>query len=163
MVGVRHPPHVRSFGAVGATMGAERFLGEDVETLRTELAETQARLKEAQGELARLVRLAEADLQRQRPGEQSSVVAASVRRPAAKDVAARIARLVQLYREASAASPDAAPVVDENTLLRWLETSGLFDRDFYLKCNGDVASAGADPTQHYFNHGYAEARPPCAL
>jgi hypothetical protein len=138
-------------------------LGEDVETLRTELAETQARLREAQGELARLVRLAEADLQRRRPGEQSSVVAASVRRPAAKDVAARIARLVQLYREAAATSPNGAPVVGEDMMLRWLETSGLFDRDFYLKCNGDVANAGADPTQHYFNHGFAEARPPSAL
>ncbi len=42
-------------------------MGEDVEALRAELAETQARLKEAQGELARLVRLAEADLQRRRP------------------------------------------------------------------------------------------------
>jgi hypothetical protein len=153
----------RSFRAAGRLEGTERFLGEDVETLRTELAETQARLKEAQGELARLVRLAEADLQRRRPGEQSSVVAASVRRPAAKDVAARIARLVQLYREAAAAAPNGAPVVGEDTMLRWLETSGLFDRDFYLKCNGDVAGAGADPTQHYFNHGYAEARPPSAL
>ena len=148
---------------MGARIRTERFLGEDVETLRTELAETQARLKEAQGELARLVRLAEADLHRRRPGEQSSVVAASVRRPAAKDVAARIARLVELYREASAASPNGAPVVGEDTMLRWLETSGLFDRDFYLKCNGDVASAGADPTQHYFNHGYAESRPPSPL
>ena len=73
------------------------------------------------------------------------------------------ARLVQLYREASVASPNGAPVVGEDTMLRWLETSGLYDRDFYLKCNGDVASAGADPTQHYFNHGYAEARPPSAL
>ena len=147
----------------GAVIGTERFLGEDVKALRTELAETKARLKEAQGELARLVRLAEADLQRQRPGEPSSVVAASVRRPAAKDVAARIARLVELYREASAAAPGGAPVVGQDTMLRWLEISGLFDRDFYLKSNGDVASAGADPTQHYFNHGYAEARPPCTL
>ena len=148
---------------MGAVMGTGLLLGDDVETLRTERDETQARLKEAQSELARLVRLAEADLQRRRPGEPSSVVAASVRRPAAKDVAARIARLVELYREASAAAPDGAPVVGEDTMLRWLETSGLFDREFYLKCNGDVASAGADPTQHYFNHGYAEARPPCAL
>ncbi|MHB2208493.1 hypothetical protein [Methylobacterium sp. CM6257] len=138
-------------------------MGEDVEALRTALAETQARLQEAQGELARLVRLAEADLQRRRPGEQSSVVAASVRRPAAKDVAARIAKLVQLYREASAATSNSAPVVSEETMLKWLETSGLFDREFYLKCNGDVAGAGVDPTHHYFNHGYAEARPPCAL
>lgn len=138
-------------------------MGEDVEALRSELAETQARLREAHGELARLVRLAEADLHRRRPGEQSSVVAASVRRPAAKEVAARIARLVELYRKASAAAPNGAPEVDQDTMLRWLETSGLFDRDFYLKSNGDVASAGANPALHYFNHGHAEARPPSAL
>ena len=138
-------------------------MDENVEALRTALAETQARLQEAQGELARLVRLAEADLQRQRPGEQSSVVAASVRRPPAKDVAARIAKFVQLYHDALAANSNSAPVISEETMRAWLEASGLFDRNFYLKCNGDVAGAGVDPTHHYFNHGYAEARPPCAL
>ncbi|MEL6059223.1 MULTISPECIES: hypothetical protein [unclassified Methylobacterium] len=141
----------------------EPTLGEDVEALRAELAETQARLKEAQGELARLVRLAEADLQRRRPGEQSSVVASSVRRPAAKEVAARIARFAHLYREAAAATPDRAPVVPEATMLEWLETSGLFDRQFYLACNDDVANAGADPTQHYYNHGSEEGRLPSPL
>ncbi|TXN75955.1 hypothetical protein FV228_02020 [Methylobacterium sp. WL18] len=138
-------------------------MSDDVETLRTALSDTQARLSEAQGELARLVRMAEADLQRRRPGEQSSVVAASVRRPAAKDVAARIAQLVHLYREAASAAPDHAPVVTEAMMLQWLEASGLFDRQFYLSCNGDVANAGADPALHYYNHGHAEARPPCAL
>lgn len=137
--------------------------GEDAEALRAALTDTQARLKEAQGELARLVRLAEADLQRRRPGEQSSVVASSVRRPAAKDVAARIARLVHLYREAAAAAQDHAPVVSEQTMLDWLETSGLFDRQFYLACNDDVADAGADPARHYFNHGSEEARLPSTL
>lgn len=141
----------------------EPTLGEDLDGLRAELAESRARLKEAQGELARLVRLAEADLQRRRPGEQSSVVASSVRRPAAKDVAARIARLVRLFRDAAAATSDRAPVVSEQTMLEWLETSGLFDRQFYLACNDDVANAGADPTRHYYNHGSEEARLPSAL
>lgn len=143
--------------------GMESTLAEDIDVLRAELAETQARLREGQGELARLVRLAEADLQRRRPGEQSSVVASSVRRPAAKEVAGRIARLVHLYREAAAAAPDRAPVIPEQTMLEWLETSGLFDRQFYLTCNDDVANAGADPTQHYYNHGSEEARLPCTL
>jgi len=141
----------------------EPTLSEDVDALRAELAETQARLKDAQGELARLVRLAEADLQRRRPGEQSSVVASSVRRPPAKEVAARIAKFVHLYREAAVASPDRAPVVPEQTLLDWLETSGLFDRNFYLACNDDVANAGADPTRHYYNHGSEEGRLPGTL
>lgn len=137
-------------------------MGEDVEALRAELADTQARLKETQGELARLVRLAEADLQRRRPGEQSSVVASSVRRPAAKELAARIARFAHLYREAAIAA-DRAPVVPEQTMLGWLEASGLFDRQFYLSCNDDVANAGADPTQHYYNHGSEEGRLPSTL
>ena len=137
--------------------------GEDAQALRAALTDTQAKLKEAQGELARLVRLAEADLQRRRPGEQSSVVASSVRRPAAKDVAARIARLVHLYRAAAADAQDHAPVVSEQTMLDWLETSGLFARQFYLPCNDDVAGAGADPVRHYFNHGSEEARLPSTL
>lgn len=141
----------------------EPTLGEDVEALRAELVETQARLKDAQGELARLVRLAEADLQRRRPGEPSSVVAASVRRPAAKEVAARIARFAHLYREAAAAAPDRAPVIPEATMLEWLETSGLFDRQFYRTCNDDVANAGADPVRHYYNHGSEEGRLPSTL
>lgn len=138
-------------------------MGQDVEALRAELAETQARLMEAQRELARLVRLAEADLRRQRPGEQSSVVASSVRRPAAKEVAARIARFAHFYRAAAAASPSRAPVIPEQTMLHWLETSGLFDREFYLACNDDVASAGANPTHHWYNHGSEEGRLPSTL
>lgn len=141
---------------------AESELSDDVNCLRAALTECQTRLQEARVELARMVRLAEADLQRRRPGEQSSVVASAVRRPAAKDVSARIARFIHLYREAAAAQ-DQAPTVSEQTMLEWLEASGLFDRQFYLMCNDDVASANADPARHYFHHGSEEARLPCPL
>jgi len=34
-----------------------------------------------------------------------------------------------------------------------LRTSGLFDADFYLRRNPDVAAAGMDPLMHYLEHG----------
>lgn len=38
--------------------------------------------------------------------------------------------------------------------------SGLFDADFYLAANPDVAAAGMDPLDHYVHHGAAEGRDP---
>ncbi len=132
-----------------------------MEALRAELAETQGRLKEAQGELARLVRLAEADLQRRRPGEQSSVVASSVRRPAAKEVAARIARFAHLYREGRRGPrPIAPPSSPRRRCSNGSRPQACSTVSFYLACNDDVANAGADPTQHYYNHGSEEGRLP---
>lgn len=43
-----------------------------------------------------------------------------------------------------------------------LESSGLFDRHWYLAVNPDVVSAGLDPLIHYFRFGWAEARRPNA-
>lgn len=45
---------------------------------------------------------------------------------------------------------------------RLLLDAGLFDADFYLSCYADVKAAGADPYEHYINHGIAELRDPCA-
>jgi GT2 family glycosyltransferase len=38
-----------------------------------------------------------------------------------------------------------------------------FDREFYLNQYPDVAAAGADPLQHYLNHGRAERRAPSRI
>jgi hypothetical protein len=38
--------------------------------------------------------------------------------------------------------------------------SGLFDPDYYLRRNADVAAAGADPVVHYLQWGAAELRDP---
>lgn len=35
-----------------------------------------------------------------------------------------------------------------------------FDRDYYLAHNPDVAGSGADPVQHYLDHGHVEGRDP---
>ena len=146
-----------------ASFEADHHDGADIGELRAALAESKARLTEARGELARLVRLAEADLGRVRPGETSSVLSAAVRRPGSKEVATRIARLVELFKEAAAVADDQIPAISEQTLREWLEASGLFDRRFYLTCNADVAGSGTDPFHHYYHHGAAEARLPSAL
>ena len=41
-----------------------------------------------------------------------------------------------------------------------LRASGLFDPDFYLDANPDVAAAGIDPVNHYADTGAGEARNP---
>lgn len=49
---------------------------------------------------------------------------------------------------------------------RWLRErmlqSGLFDAEFYLQQNPDVATAGIDPLQHYLIQGWREGRDPSA-
>lgn len=39
----------------------------------------------------------------------------------------------------------------------------VFDREFYLRENPDVAAAGIDPLNHYLDHGAAEQRQPHPL
>ena len=39
----------------------------------------------------------------------------------------------------------------------------LFDREFYLRSNPDVAAAGVDPLRHYVKYGSAEQRQPHPL
>ncbi len=41
-----------------------------------------------------------------------------------------------------------------------LVESGLFDVDWYLKCNSDVAAAGLDPVTHFLHQGWQEGRRP---
>ncbi len=44
-----------------------------------------------------------------------------------------------------------------------IEQSGLFDRNYYLQQNPDVAKAGIDPLAHYFSRGAYEGRDPHPL
>lgn len=41
-----------------------------------------------------------------------------------------------------------------------VRATGLFDADWYLGANPDVAAAGVDPLRHYVTHGIAENRRP---
>jgi capsular polysaccharide biosynthesis protein len=43
---------------------------------------------------------------------------------------------------------------------RLIESSGLFEREWYLKHNSDVAKAGVDPARHYVSRGGFEGRRP---
>jgi glycosyl transferase family WbsX len=44
--------------------------------------------------------------------------------------------------------------------LRVLGHSGLFDADFYLGCNPDLAALGSEALAHYHRHGWREGRKP---
>jgi O-antigen biosynthesis protein len=44
-----------------------------------------------------------------------------------------------------------------------LASSDLFDHDWYLRTNGDVANADMDPVEHYINYGAEEGRDPGPL
>ena len=43
-----------------------------------------------------------------------------------------------------------------------IENSGLFDKEYYLRTNPDIAEAGVDPIQHYLEFGWKEGRNPSA-
>jgi hypothetical protein len=42
-----------------------------------------------------------------------------------------------------------------------LKESGIFDPEWYLLNNPDVAANGVDPSAHFIRYGNAEGRPPC--
>ena len=47
-----------------------------------------------------------------------------------------------------------------NEEVKLLKTSGLFDEEWYLAENEDVAKEGVDPVEHFIYHGAAEGRNP---
>lgn len=47
--------------------------------------------------------------------------------------------------------------------ITYINESGLFDRNGYLRRYPDVAQAGMDPVVHYVQHGATEGRSPCDL
>jgi hypothetical protein len=69
---------------------------------------------------------------------------------------ADIIRILQVLHQAHLIpnSPDSAGLMEA------LRSTGLFDPDFYLQSNPDVAESGVDPWQHYLHYGIAEGRPP---
>ncbi|MDD5521717.1 MAG: glycoside hydrolase family 99-like domain-containing protein [Kiritimatiellae bacterium] len=47
--------------------------------------------------------------------------------------------------------------------LYWVWKSGLFDKQYYLKCNHDVTESGVSPLFHFVRHGAREGRNPNQL
>ena len=52
--------------------------------------------------------------------------------------------------------------IDSNKEIKTIRESGLFDADYYLRTNPDVQSAGINPIEHYYFHGWKEGRNPSA-
>lgn len=50
--------------------------------------------------------------------------------------------------------------IKETEEYKAVASSGLFDRDFYLKRYPDVAASGMDPIEHYVMYGWSEERCP---
>lgn len=55
-----------------------------------------------------------------------------------------------------------AKMLNEAALVAEISRSGLFDADWYLAQNPDVAASGFDPILHYVRFGEREGRPPCS-
>ena len=46
-------------------------------------------------------------------------------------------------------------------MYRGIKRSGIFDRDYYLRNNLDVARECMNPIEHYVRYGWREGRNPC--
>jgi GT2 family glycosyltransferase len=64
-------------------------------------------------------------------------------------------------RSASPLRP--APRALKRAERREIEEANLFDKDFYLSCNPDVAASSNDPVEHFLAHGLLEDRDPHPL
>lgn len=63
-------------------------------------------------------------------------------------------RILHWMRRLAGAGPQGRRTV------RVLRSSGMFDQEYYLAQNPDVAESGVDPIQHYVRSGAAEGRNP---
>ena len=50
-----------------------------------------------------------------------------------------------------------------DTLIHLIKKKGIFDRDYYLDTNEDIAETDMTPLRHYVIHGDRQRRPPLAL
>jgi len=50
--------------------------------------------------------------------------------------------------------------LEEIYIIRIIKNSGLFDKEYYLKNNLDVARSCMNPIKHYVRHGWKEGRNP---
>ena len=46
------------------------------------------------------------------------------------------------------------------SISKYIIDTGLFDGEFYLASNPDIAAAGVDPFDHFFRYGFQEGRCP---
>src|SRR5690554_740320 len=67
-------------------------------------------------------------------------------------------RIGSLLKKGALVSAKGGCQEDVNCIAR----SSMFDRDYYLNKNPDVAASGMDPIEHYVQYGAAEGRDPSA-
>jgi hypothetical protein len=103
---------------------------DDIEALKRTVEETQSELYHQQSEAERLRQVAALEIARA-AGLINATGTSTVRR-----------RLHLMWRAAR------------------LKRSGLFDAEWYLRHNADVADAGTDPLRHYIQFGASEGRAP---
>jgi hypothetical protein len=111
---------------------------------RTELLPFQM---EAAAMLDRVLHL-EAELQAHRKPMLSRVLGQ------VESHASALRRLAGRHRRPQSLQPDS------NRCASVLLKSGLFDPEYYLRRNPDVAASGIDPVDHYLRHGAGEMRDP---
>jgi hypothetical protein len=71
-------------------------------------------------------------------------------------------KLAGLISRVSAGAKGRTPATRKRRTeqLQAIESSGLFDRDWYLVAYPDVAAAGVEPLEHFFDLGWREGRDP---
>jgi hypothetical protein len=113
------------------------------ESLRHAKAEDEARLLECEIELEQLRHLLS-----QRSSQSSGAMSVAAAPPAGAP-GTGVRRAVRRFTHRR-----------ESGVIKTIRLSGEFDHDWYLKTYCDVASAGADPVEHYVRHGAADGRDP---
>ena len=76
----------------------------------------------------------------------------------------RRAAALEIVRAAGLINNKGTSTARRGLALMWraarLKRSGLFDAQWYLRHNADVADAGIDPLRHYVQFGASEGRAP---
>jgi hypothetical protein len=122
----------------------------ELSKLREALALSEMRLKEARRELSRIVRITEQDLAQQRFEVEEAQSAAETLKCCVENYTTRVRRLIQMIRDSDLLPPEI--------IISWLVRSDLFDSQFYLRRNEDVAAAKFDAGEHFLKHGLEEGR-----
>jgi hypothetical protein len=130
---------------------ATREDGSETAQLREALAISELQLREVRGELGRLVRITERDLARQRSEAEGAIANKEALKARIERNKNAVVALIKLIRDSDLLPPEI--------IISWLVRSDLFDPDFYLETNEDVATAQVDPGEHYVKHGLDEDRP----
>lgn len=122
----------------------------EVAQLRDALAFAKAQLEEVRGELGRLVRITERELAQKEAEVESATSLKIAMEHRIQNNKKAVLAFIELIRESKLLPPEV--------IISWLVRSELFDPDYYLRANEDVAAADADPGDHFISHGLQERR-----